>query len=78
MSCARAANLVPDEMARTFVACGTPDEVREVVEPLWQRANSMMINPPTWGLSLERQAAKAKASAETFWAPRDGLIIRNA
>jgi probable F420-dependent oxidoreductase len=72
MSCAEAAHLVPDEMARTFVACGTPDEVREVVEPLWQRANSMMINPPTWGLSLDRQAVKVKAIAETFWTPTTG------
>src|ERR1043166_4600900 len=40
MDAARAARLVPDEMARTFVACGTPDDVRERIEPLWQRANS--------------------------------------
>lgn len=41
-SCAEAAALVPDEMARTFVACGTPDQVRERIEPLWQRANSIL------------------------------------
>jgi len=67
MDCAKAAHLVPDEMARTFIACGTPDEVREAVEPLWQRANSMLIGPPTWGLSAERLAAKNAAIADTFW-----------
>jgi hemoglobin len=54
-------------MARTFVACGTPDQVREWIEPLWRRANSMMIVPPSWGLSPEQLAAKTAAIAETFW-----------
>jgi probable F420-dependent oxidoreductase len=67
MNCSAAAHLVPDQMARTFVMCGSPDEVRELVEPLWQRANSMMIIPPNWGLTPERLAAKATAIAETFW-----------
>jgi alkanesulfonate monooxygenase SsuD/methylene tetrahydromethanopterin reductase-like flavin-dependent oxidoreductase (luciferase family) len=67
ISCAEAGHLVPDEMAKTFVVCGTPDQVRELVEPLWQRANSMMIIPPNWGLTSERLAAKAAAISETFW-----------
>lgn len=67
MSCLEAAPLVPDEMARTFAACGTPDQVRERIEPLWQRANSMLILPPNWGLSPEQLAAKTAAIAETFW-----------
>ena len=67
MRSAEAAHLVPDEMARTFAACGTPDQVRERVEPLWQRANSMLILPPTWGLSPERLAAKTAAITKTFW-----------
>lgn len=70
MSCAEAAHLVPDEMAKCFVACGSPDQVREYVEPLWRRANSMMINPPIWGLSGERIAAKVESIAETFWTMR--------
>ncbi len=69
MNSAEAASLVPDEMARTFVACGTPDQVRERIEPLWQRANSMLIMPPPAGLSLERLVAKTAAIAETFWTP---------
>jgi len=64
---AEAAHLVPDEMVRTFAACGTPDQVREKIEPLWQRANSMLILPPSWGLSLEQLAAKTAAIAQTFW-----------
>ena len=67
MSCAEAAPLVPDAMARMFVACGTPNQIQERIEPLWQRANSMMIVPPSWGLTPERYAAKAAAIAETFW-----------
>jgi probable F420-dependent oxidoreductase len=67
MNCVEAAHLVPDEMAKTFVVCGTPDQARERVEPLWQRANSMMIGPPAWGLSAERLAAKTAAIADTFW-----------
>ena len=67
MSCEQAAQFVPDEMARTFVACGTPDQVRERIEPLWQRANSMLVLPPSWGLAPERHAVKAAAIAETFW-----------
>ena len=30
------AALVPDEMARTFVVCGTPDEVRAQIDGLWE------------------------------------------
>ena len=67
MSWAEAAQLVPDEMAKTFVACGTPDQVRERIEPLWQRANSMLIVPPPWGLSPERLAEKTTSIAKTFW-----------
>jgi alkanesulfonate monooxygenase SsuD/methylene tetrahydromethanopterin reductase-like flavin-dependent oxidoreductase (luciferase family) len=33
-----AAHLVPDEMAETFVVCGTPDEVRKKIEPAWEIA----------------------------------------
>lgn len=70
MTCAEAAPLVPDEMAKTFALCGSPDQVRELVEPLWKRANSMLLLPPSWGLSLERLAAKTSAIADTFWTVR--------
>lgn len=67
MSCLEAAPLVPDEMARTFVACGTPDEVLEHVEPLWERADSMMVLPPSWGLDAAQLERKMMTIAETFW-----------
>ncbi len=40
------AELVPDEMARTFVLCGTPDQVRHQLQPLWQVADSICLQPP--------------------------------
>ena len=67
MNCVEAAQFVPDEMVRTFGTHGTPDQVREQVEPLWQRANSMCIVPPNWGLTPEQLAKKAQAIADTFW-----------
>ena len=38
--------LVPDEMARTFVVCGAPGEVARQLEPLWQAADSLCLQPP--------------------------------
>ena len=64
---AEAARLVPDEMVKKFAACGTPEQVREWIEPLWQRANSMLILPPSWGLTPEQLSAKSVAIAEAFW-----------
>jgi alkanesulfonate monooxygenase SsuD/methylene tetrahydromethanopterin reductase-like flavin-dependent oxidoreductase (luciferase family) len=66
-SCREAAALVPDEMARKFVACGTPDQVREWIEPLWQRASSLVVLPPSWGLSQAEAAEKQIAIEETLW-----------
>ncbi len=44
-----AADLVPDEMARTFVLCGTPEEVHDQLEPLWEVADSICLQPPPVG-----------------------------
>lgn len=38
--------LVPDEMARTFVVCGTPDEVRAQIDELWEFCDSICLQPP--------------------------------
>jgi alkanesulfonate monooxygenase SsuD/methylene tetrahydromethanopterin reductase-like flavin-dependent oxidoreductase (luciferase family) len=62
-----AARLVPDEMARTFVLCGTPDEVRRALEPAWAVADSMCLAPPHWGLGQEQTIGYAGAIAETFY-----------
>ena len=67
MNCVQAAQFVPDEMVKTFGAHGTPDQVRERIEPLWQRANSMCIVPPNWGMTPEKLAKKLQAIADTFW-----------
>ena len=34
-------HLVTDEMAQTFVVCGTPDEVKKQVERIWTTADSV-------------------------------------
>ena len=67
MNCVEAAKFVPDEMVRTFGAHGTPDQVRERIEPLWKRADSMAIVPPNWGLTPTQLAKKGQAIADTFW-----------
>lgn len=66
MTPVEAASLVPDEMARRFVACGTPDQALEWVEPLWARANSMVIHTPYWGLAPERYIEKKAAMEDAF------------
>ncbi len=61
------ANLVPDEMARTFVACGTAGEVREKLEPLWDVADSVCYVPPSYGLEPGKLLGYSIAIAQTFY-----------
>lgn len=61
------ASCVPDEMARTFVICGTPDECRAQLEPVWEVADSVTLVPPVYGLSPEKQIQYLAAIAETFY-----------
>ncbi len=61
------AHLVPDEMAETFVVCGSPDEVREKIEPAWQVADSLTLVPPAYGLTPDRLMAYAGGIASTFY-----------
>ena len=63
-----AAELVPDEMAEMFVVCGTPDEVKKKIEPVWDVADSLLLLPPTYGLSGEKIMGYAGAIASTFYA----------
>jgi alkanesulfonate monooxygenase SsuD/methylene tetrahydromethanopterin reductase-like flavin-dependent oxidoreductase (luciferase family) len=60
------AALVPDEMVRTFVAVGTPDEVRARIEPLWGFADSLCPLPPVYGLAFDKVAGYHAAIARTF------------
>ncbi len=64
---AGAAHLVPDEMAETFVTCGTPDEVRKKIEPVWEVADSLLLVPPTYALPPEKIMAYAGGIASTFY-----------
>ncbi len=61
------AHLVPDEMVETFVTCGTPDEVRKKIEPLWEVADSLCPVPPAYALPAEKLLAYSGAIASTFY-----------
>ncbi|HEV8573181.1 MAG TPA: LLM class flavin-dependent oxidoreductase [Dehalococcoidia bacterium] len=63
-----AAHLVPDEMAQTFVVCGSADEVRKKVEPTWEVVDSLTLVPPAYGLSPDKLMAYAGGIASTFYA----------
>ncbi len=62
-----AAHLVPDEMAQTFVVCGTPDEVRKKIEPVWDVADSLLLAPPAYALPPDKLMAYFGAIASTFY-----------
>jgi probable F420-dependent oxidoreductase len=62
------ANLVTDEMAETFVVCGTPDDVRRKIEPVWEVADSLTLVPPAYGLGMDKLVAYAGAIGATFYA----------
>ena len=61
------AELVPDEMVRTFALCGDADEVRDQVERAWTVADSLWLTPPGWGLSMEKLAFYDQTIARTFY-----------
>jgi alkanesulfonate monooxygenase SsuD/methylene tetrahydromethanopterin reductase-like flavin-dependent oxidoreductase (luciferase family) len=61
------AHLVPDEMAQTFVVCGTVDEVRKKLEPVWEVADSLWLVPPAYTLPPDKLMAYGAAIASTFW-----------
>lgn len=64
---ASVAHTVPDEMAETFVVCGTPDEVRKKIEPVWDVADSLVLVPPTYALPSEKVMSYVGAIASTFY-----------
>ncbi|HET6615824.1 MAG TPA: LLM class flavin-dependent oxidoreductase [Dehalococcoidia bacterium] len=61
-------HLVTDEMAQTFVVCGTPDEVRERVSAIWEHADSATLAPPSYGLDPGATIQYAMTIASTFYA----------
>jgi len=60
------AQLVPDEMVRTFVAVGEPEKVRERIGRLDGVADSICIVPPAYALSPEKMLYYAAMIAKTF------------
>ena len=67
-----ALRLVPDAMVSALAVAGTPDEVREQVERVWQVADSMVLSPPSWGVSRECSAVYQKGITETFYVKQGG------
>jgi probable F420-dependent oxidoreductase len=61
------AHLVPDEMAQTFVVCGTADECRKRIEPVWDLVDSLTLAPPAYGLDTPKVLNYAAAIAQTFY-----------
>ncbi|HEU4428140.1 MAG TPA: LLM class flavin-dependent oxidoreductase, partial [Myxococcota bacterium] len=59
-------DLVPDEMARTFVICGTPGDVAKQLEPLHEIADSLCLQPPP--VSGDARRTYETRIAETFYA----------
>jgi len=62
-----AGRLVPDEMVRAFVLCGSRDAVRARVERAWTVADSMCLVPPAYALSPEKLLFYGKAIADLFY-----------
>ena len=62
-----AADLVPQEMAETFVVCGTPDEVRQKIEPIWEMADGLCLVPPPYGLPQESLLQYVATIGQTFY-----------
>jgi probable F420-dependent oxidoreductase len=61
------AKRVPDEMVRTFVLCGEPEEVREQVERAWRVADSLCLVPPVYALPPDKLAAYTAETAKLFY-----------
>jgi probable F420-dependent oxidoreductase len=63
------AKLVPDEMVRTFVVCGRPEQVQERIERAWSVADSLCLVPPVYALAPEKLMGYAGEIAKLFYAP---------
>jgi hypothetical protein len=61
------AHLVPDDMASTFVVTGTPSEVRQKLEPVWEVADSVCLIPPLLSLEPAQLEPYFTTIAETFY-----------
>ena len=59
---------VTDEMAETFVLCGSADEVRRKLDPVWDIVDSVCLVAPIAGLPPEKLMAYAGAIGGAFYA----------
>jgi probable F420-dependent oxidoreductase len=65
---AAATKLVPDEMVRTFVLCGRPEDVQARVERAWTVADSLCLVPGVYGLTPEKLMFYSAETARLFYA----------
>lgn len=63
-----AAKHVTDEMAQTFVVCGTADEVRKRIAPMYEVVDSLTLVPPAYNLGADKLLSYSAAIAATFYA----------
>ncbi|MEX0683124.1 MAG: LLM class flavin-dependent oxidoreductase [Dehalococcoidia bacterium] len=59
---------VTDEMAETFVLCGSADDVRKRIAPVYDVADSLTLVPPAYNLGADKLLAYGAAIANTFYA----------
>lgn len=62
-----AAKHVTDEMAQTFVVCGTVDEVRKRIAPMYDVVDSLTLVPPAYNLGADKLLAYNAAIAGAFY-----------
>jgi probable F420-dependent oxidoreductase len=61
------ADVVPDEMARTFMVMGEDDAVRTAIERAWTVADSLCLVPPPYGTPFDRLARYQAEIARLFY-----------
>ena len=62
-----AAKYVTDEMAQTFVVCGTADEARKRIAPMYEVCDSLTLVPPAYNVGMDTLLAYNMAIAGAFY-----------
>jgi hypothetical protein len=60
-------HLVPDAMVETFVVCGSADEVRRKIEPVWEVADSLTLVPPAYAMTPDQLMSYGAGIAGAFY-----------
>lgn len=58
---------IPEEMIRTFVICGSPEECKEALDPVWAVADSVTLVPPAYALGMDKLAGYFGAITSAFY-----------